>query len=111
MIHLLCEPATPAQIDEMLVELVTYVKLAVDTRLGVLAGGGVLHADCEALLLAKGSQPRDVWGTDWYPQSREVGFESLINIRPAEGNRSLEIVDPLIRAEVERIVRTLLDIP
>ena len=49
MIHLLHSRATKKQIDEMLETLGVYIKLAVDIRQGILAGGGALHADCEAV--------------------------------------------------------------
>ena len=41
---------------EMLQSLGSYVKLAVDVRREVLAGGGELHADCEQVLLEDGSR-------------------------------------------------------
>jgi len=41
---------------EILQTFGTYVKLAVDIRRGILAGGGTLHADCEAVLLEDDSQ-------------------------------------------------------
>lgn len=92
----------------MLATLETYIKLAVDIRRGVLAGGGVMHADCEAVLLEDGSQQEDIWGADWNPDSQEVTFEPLINIRPRQNNRSLDIVDPIIRDQVARVTRALL---
>jgi hypothetical protein len=45
MNRILRAPASPEQIEEMLRPLSTYIQLAVDTERGVLAGGGVLHAD------------------------------------------------------------------
>jgi hypothetical protein len=36
-------------------------------------------------------------------------FESLINIRPRQNNRSLELQDPELRAKVKQITRKLLD--
>ena len=105
MIHIIAEHATPQQVQEMLTELATYIKLAVDVRRKVIAGGGALHADCEAALLADGSRQADVWGADWFPESRKVRFESLINIRPKQGNRSLTLNDPALREVVESIVR------
>ena len=105
MIHLIPERATPKQVEEMLEALQTYIKLAVDIRRRIIAGGGVLHADCESALLEDGSQQPDVWGADWFPASQEVRFESLINIRPKQGNRSMRITDPALRAAVEAIVR------
>jgi hypothetical protein len=108
MIHLLSEKATTAQLAEMLETLDVYVKLAVDIEQGIAAGGGALHADCEALLLEAGSQQTDIWGADWIPASQEVRFEALINIRPNQGNRAMTIQDPTIRARVKKIVESLL---
>ena len=45
---------------------------------------------------------------DWYPLTQEVGYESLINIRPRQNNRSMEIQDPVIREQVAQIVQQLL---
>jgi len=95
----------------MLQVLGTYIKLAVDLHRGILAGGGAMHADCEAALLDDGSQQEDIWGADWDPHSQQVTFESLINIRPRQNNRSLEIVDPDIREDVAQITRQLLGGP
>ena len=109
MIHIIQEHATSEQIREMLEVLQTYIKLAVDVRRRIIAGGGALHADCEAALLEDGSQQEDVWGADWIPESRDVRFESLINIRPKRGNRKMTIEDAALRGEIERIVRERLD--
>lgn len=108
MIHIIRTHVTKRQEGEMLEMLGTYIKLAVDIRRGVLAGGGVLHADCESVLLEDGSQQDDIWGADWIPSAQQVTFEALINIRPRQNNRSMEILDPDIRERVEHIVQTLL---
>lgn len=92
----------------MLQTLETYIKLAVDIQRGILAGGGALHADCEAVLLDDGSRQQDIWGADWNPSAQQVTFESLINIRPRQNNPSMEILDPTIRERVAEIVRQLL---
>jgi len=105
MIHVITDRATPQQMKEMLEALQTYIKLAVDVRRRVVAGGGALHADCEAALLEQGSRQADIWGADWFPESQEVHFESLINIRPKLGNRSMAIEDSALRSTVEHIVR------
>ncbi|MGH7322739.1 MAG: DUF5674 family protein [Candidatus Rokuibacteriota bacterium] len=105
------EPAAAGEIAEMLAELGLFIKLAVDVARDLLAGGGALHADCEQALLEDGSRQEDVWGADWYPDIREVGFESLINVRPAQANTRLEIQSPEVRRSVELIVRRLLELP
>jgi len=92
----------------MLQALGTYIKIAVDIRRGILAGGGTLHADCEAVLLDDDSQQEDIWGADWIPAAQQVTFESLINIRPRQNNPSMEILDPTIRAQVAEIARQLI---
>jgi len=105
------EPATMEQIAEMRQELDDFIKLAVDLERGILAGGGELHADCEQVLLQDGSRQQDVWGGDWFPDMQDVGFESLINIRPRQDNRGLELQSSLLREQFENIVRRLLEIP
>ena len=108
MIHLLDSRATSQQLDEMLETLEAYVKLAVDIRRGVLAGGGALLADCEAVLLNDGSQQEDIWGADWIPSSQQIRYEALINIRPRQNNPAMQILDPSIRERVAEIVQQLL---
>ena len=102
--------ASQEQIREMLEGLETYIKLAVDVERNILAGGGEYHADCEEALLADGSRQEDIWGVDWYPESKTVEFVALINIRPHQGNRGMEIEDLKLRAKIETIVRRLLEV-
>ena len=109
-IHIIREPATAAQIAEMLQELGRYIKLAVDVERGILAGGGEYHSDCEEVLLEDGSRQENIWGADWYPESRTVKFGALINIRPRQDNLSVEIESPVLRKQVESVVRQLLEV-
>jgi heterodisulfide reductase subunit A-like polyferredoxin len=51
-----------------------------------------------------------IWGADWYPESKTVEFIALINIRPPQGNRRMEIEDPKLQAKIETIVRQLLEV-
>lgn len=108
MIHLLTEKATRHHVAAMLEEYQTMIKLAVDIRLGVLAGGGVMHADCEQILLENGSEQDDIWGANWYPAEQRLEFEALINIRPSFGNRGMVIRDEDIRRQLESVVLKIL---
>jgi hypothetical protein len=110
MIHVVASKATPEELREMLQQVGTYIKLAVDVRRRVLAGGGAMHSDCEAALLEDGSEQVDIWGADWVPESKEVRYESLINLRPKQGNRAMTINDPDLRKAVEAIVRERLSV-
>jgi len=109
LIHLIRKKTTPGQIDEMLEELDPIIKLAVDTRRQILAGGGEMHADCESVLIKNGSQREDIWGANWIPAKQTIEFEALINIRPHQQNMSMEIQDSAIKQQVEAIVRKLLE--
>lgn len=109
MIHWLDHPATSQQVQEMLeVYHPILIKIVVDVRRRLLAGGGEMHADCEAVLLEQGSEQDDLWGANWYPAEQQIEFESLINIRPRLGNRSIVIQSDDIRAKVAAITHDLL---
>jgi len=87
------------------------VKYVVDIERRVAAVGGELHSDAEQLLLADGSRQADLWGANYYSgRDREdcIEYISLINIRPAQGNRGMDIVDPGIRERVRELTFTLI---
>jgi hypothetical protein len=107
MIHLLKEKTTSLQIQEMLQEYEGMIKIVVDIRKHILAGGGEMHADCESVLLNDGSEQDDLWGANWYPHEQRIEFESLINIRPRLGNRNIVIQDENLRKQVESVTRDL----
>ncbi len=108
MIHLLREKPNAQQMQEMLQEYESMVKIVVDIRRKALAGGGEMHSDCEADLLDDGSEQDDLWGANWYPEEQRIAFESLINIRPRLGNRGILIQDETIRRQVEDVTRQIL---
>jgi hypothetical protein len=108
MICLLKEQATPAQIQGMLQEYERMIKIVVDIRRRSLSGGGEMYSDCEAVLLEDGSEQDDLWGANWYPAEQRIEFESLINIRPRLGNRSILIQDEDIRRQLTTITLEIL---
>jgi hypothetical protein len=86
------------------------VKAVVDVPRGILAIGGELHADEETVLLDEGSRPSDLWGINLYPDApphERVEFDSMINVRPTQGNRSRSVEDPALRARIRDIVERL----
>jgi hypothetical protein len=86
------------------------VKAVVDVRQGTMAVGGELHADEEALLLEHGARQADLWGINLYvdrPVAEFIEFDSMINVRPSQGNRSRGVDDPAVRRQIEEIVARL----
>lgn len=87
------------------------VKYVVDVSREVVAVGGELHADAEQLLLEAGSQQSDLWGANYYPGTGEehcIEYTALINIRPTEGNRGMEIVDEALREKIRDLTFELI---
>ena len=88
------------------------VKGVVDLERHLLALGGELHADAEAILLEDGSQQRDLWGFNLYPEKpkgERIEFSSFINIRPSQGNRSMEVKDPFLRQKMQTLIDDLVE--
>ena len=89
-------------------DMVTFV---VDVEQGIAAVGGELHADEEVALLERGCRLENLWGANYYPGRGEeacLEYTSLINIRPAQGNRSMEIQDAVVRGRVREIAGALI---
>jgi hypothetical protein len=87
------------------------LKAVVDVGRGIMAIGGEMHADEEAALLGLGSSQTDLWGVNLYPsqygQSDWIEFDSMINIRPRQGNRSRGVEDPAAQEKIVAIVGRL----
>jgi len=86
------------------------VKAVVDVRRGVMAVDADLHSDEEALLLENGSAQADLWGINLYPElpaADWIEFDSMINIRPSQGNRSRGVDDLSIQARIVEIINSL----
>ena len=68
----------------------------------LVAVGGELHADAEALLLESGSRQSDLWGANYMPGTgpeRCLELTAMINIRPGQGNRSMVVQDPEVASK------------
>jgi hypothetical protein len=87
-------------------------KAVVDVRREIMAIGGELHSDEEALLLEDGSVQADLWGINLYPgESPEawLEFDSMINVRPSQDNRSRSVEDMALQARIRAIVSALVE--
>lgn len=83
------------------------VKAVIDVEKEIMAVDAELHADQEALLLEKGSRQEDLWGINIYPDMQEnerIEFDSMINLRPSQGNRTRGVDAPEIRQKIIEIV-------
>lgn len=108
MIRIIAKKITPGQIKEVSEDLEDYIKFVVDIKKGILAAGGEKHVECEEVLLTNGSKQADLWGGGWDLETNELDYDSMINIRPAVGNNSREVLSEEIRNKMKEIVNSLL---
>lgn len=110
-IVILSEPIDPATLRRLAERFFgDMVKLVVDVERRWVAVGGELHADAERMLLARGSRQGDLWGANDFPgrgPDRCLEFTALINIRPSQDNRSMEVGDPVVRRVMAEVVAAL----
>ncbi len=90
-----------------------FVKAVVDVDKELMAVDAELHSDLEAMLLAQGAKQKDLWGINLYPAMLGddwIEFDSMINMRPSQGNRSRGVENEGTRRKImaiaaKRIVR------
>jgi hypothetical protein len=83
------------------------VKAVIDIDRKLLAVDAELHSDLEALLLEDGSKQKNLWGINLYPEMQGedfIEYDSMINMRPSQGNRSRGVEDEEIRKKIIKIV-------
>lgn len=84
------------------------VKGVVDIKKEIIAVNAELHADLEAFLLEKGSKQENLWGINFYPEidgEDFLEFDSMINIRPSQNNRSRGVENEEARNKIIEIVK------
>jgi len=84
------------------------VKGVVDTSEQLLVVDAEMHVDQEHFLLERGSKQSDLWGINLWPGSYGtdsfVEFDSMINIRPWQNNRSRSVDDHALRDKITAII-------
>jgi len=84
------------------------VKAVVDIDKELVAIDAELHSDLEALFLENGSLQKSLWGINFYPDLQGddfVEFDSMINMRPSQGNLSRGIDDENLQKKVIEIIK------
>lgn len=107
------KPVTRAELIELAENFYgDMVKGVVDVDKELLALDAELHSDLEGLLLGEGSLQEALWGINLYPEAEDedfLEFDSLINIRPRQGNRSRYVENEEIREKIRIIVNKYIE--
>ena len=83
------------------------IKAVVDVERKLIAIDAELHSDLEALLLEDGSEQRHLWGINLYPELQGdefIEFDSMINVRPSQNNKSRDVENKQMRQQIIAIV-------
>ena len=87
------------------------IKAVVDIEQGIMGVGGELHVDIQSILIEKeNSVAHDTWGINFYLDKTGedfLEFDSMINLKPALGNRTRGVEDIEIRSKIREIVNKL----
>jgi len=106
--QILTEKISREQLKELASNtFVDMIKCVADVNRGLLAVDAELHADLESMLLEQGSEQEFLWGFNLYPNETGddfIEFDSLINIRAWQGNRSRDVEDENVRKQIKELV-------
>mgnify|MGYP001388203633 CR=1 FL=1 len=84
------------------------VKVDVDVEKRIVIIDMPMHYDGEQVLLEQGSKQKDVWGINLHPADYGtddfIEFDSMINIRPGQGNPSKDVLDQAVRVKIIEII-------
>ena len=111
-IYLIQKPIGRAELKKIAEERFgDLIKAVVDLGQGIMAVGGEFHSDEETFLIEKnGSKREDTWGINLYPDKPKeemIEFDSVINIKPASGNRSRDVEKQEIKEKIKEILDNL----
>lgn len=100
-------PFSKEEIEKLKELFEVYIKTVFDVKKGICCAGCDRHADCEQLLLKRGSKQEDLWGGGIDLATKVIDYNSFINIRPKQNNRSNEIQDPKIREIFDKLTKKI----
>jgi hypothetical protein len=99
------EPFTRSELKELAEQFEIYIKTVIDIKQKICTAGMDRHFEGEQILLAGGSKQADLWGGGISLETKEIDFNSFINIRPRENNPKNEILDPQSREVYETLTK------
>ena len=88
------------------------VKAVIDIEKEVIVVDGPMHADQETELVKKGSKQVNLWGINLYPEKSGedfIEFDSMINLKPSQSNRTRGVENPKIRKKIKIIINKLVE--
>ena len=97
------EPFSPEEIEQLKEQFEVYIKTVIDIDKKICSAGMDRHFEGEEILLKQGSNQSDIWGGGIDIETKEIDFNSLINIRPQDNNSKNEIQSEEIRQKYKQL--------
>lgn len=103
-----------AELNEMAQKMFgSLVKAMVDVEKEIMAVDAPVHSDLlEFLIKEENCQPEYIWGINIYPEKTIedfIEFDSVMNLKPAFGNKSRDVENAEIREKIIKIVKKLIE--
>ncbi len=108
MLLILREKAAKKELANLGEHFKGYIKVVVDIEKEIMAAGADRHFDEEKALLEEGSKQKDLWGGGFDLETKEIDYNSIINLRPNEDTPSRDILSQEVRGKIVKIVKKLL---
>lgn len=108
MVLIVNKKATTKQLDKIAKHFSGYIKIVLDIEKEILAGGADRHCEEEKALLETGSKQENLWGGGYDATTKEIDYNSIINLRPNQGNPSRDILAEETRKKFDNIVKKTL---
>ena len=99
------EPYTKEEIEQLREQFDVYIKTVIDVKNKICSAGCDRHSDSEKILLKQNSKQDDLWGGGIDLETMTIDCNSMINIRPNQGNASNEIQNAKIREDFEKLTK------
>ena len=99
------KPYTKQEIEKLKELFNVYIKTVIDVKEKICSAGCDRHVDSEKILLDQDSNQKDLWGGGIDLETMMIDCNSMINIRPNQGNTSNEIQDNKTRKRFEVLTK------
>ncbi len=99
------EPFTKKEIEKLRKVFDVYIKTVIDVENKICSAGMSRHFEGEKILLDQGSLQSGIWGGGIDIETKEIDYNSFINIRSSDNNSSNEIQSPILRKKYEKLTK------
>lgn len=96
-------PFTLDEIEKLKERFKVYIKTVIDIEKNICTAGMDRHFEGEKILLEMGSKQSNIWGGGIDLETKEIDYNSFINIRPKDNNLKNDIQNEGIREKYKKL--------